>query len=167
LLAPHPLFSHPTHAHTQQHAHPSLTLKQFALGAFALLPYMALHVPGAPDAAAPPPPSALSSSPGLRLLESRGLALGLAALSAWALASAAAAGPDAWTAYARLFDESRLVHVTTLDFLTLTACAWTWVRTDAAARRFDRPWLGPLCAVPLLGPAVYLCVRPRGGGGEE
>jgi hypothetical protein len=145
----------------------------FALGAFALLPFFALHVPGGPESTAPPRPSDLAASAGLRLLESRGLALGLAAVSAWALGSAAVAGPDAWAGYARLFDESRLVHVTTLDFLTLTACAWTWVRTDAAARGFLKgaPWLGPLCAVPLLGPAIYLCVRPRagqrGGGGGE
>jgi hypothetical protein len=137
----------------------------FALGAFALLPYFALHTPGAAAAASPPPAADLEGvkGAGLRLLESRGLALFLCGVAAFALGSAAAAGPAAWVAYGQLFDESRLVHVTTLDFITLTACSWSWVGNDARARGVvggAPAWAG----VPLLGPAAWLLVRPRGGG---
>ena len=136
----------------------------FALGAFALLPYFALHTPGGEAAKAPPSAAELSSGwkgSAVGLLESRGLAVFLAGLSVFAAGSAAAAGPAAWTAYAQLFQESRLVHVTTLDFITLSACAWSWVQNDAAARGVvggAPAW----AAVPLVGPAGWLVVRPRG-----
>ena len=140
----------------------------FALGAFALLPYFALHTPGGEASRAPPAADELADGAkgaALRLLESRGLGLFLAGVSLFAVGSAAVAGPDAWRAYGRLFDESRLVHVTTLDFITLSACAWSWVQNDARARGVEGgapAWVG----VPLLGPAAWLVVRPRGGGGE-
>jgi len=130
----------------------------FGLGAFALLPYFALHTPGAASAAAPPPAADLEGvkGSGLRLLESKGLGLFLSAVALYALGTAASAGPQAWAAYGQLFRESRLVHVTSLDFVTLTGCAWSWVQNDAAARGKAAPgW----AALPLLGPALWLVVR--------
>jgi hypothetical protein len=85
----------------------------------------------------------------------------LAAAGLWA--SALAASGPAWADFVRLFDESRLVHVTTVDFCTLTALAPFWMANDAAGRRWEgRDSLLPLlCVLPLIGPAAYLCLRPK------
>ena len=76
---------------------------------------------------------------------------------------AATAGPAAWTEYLRLLEESRFVHVTTLDFLTLTSLAPFWMSNDAELRRWElRGKLVPvLSLIPVVGPALYLCLRPR------
>lgn len=152
----------------------------FALGFFALGPYLALWTPAPPaeslpeperagprDATAPPPPEALdrngaAGSIALRALESpvTAAALLLGALSQAYLA--VTAGPAAWSEYARLFDESRLVHVTTLDFLALSSFIPFWVALDASSRKWSgRPFAAALGAVPLVGPALYLALRPK------
>jgi len=75
--------------------------------------------------------------------------------------SAATAGPLAWAEFGKLFQESRLVHVTSVDFCTLSLCAPLWVLNDAARRRAEGP-LATACALtPLLGPAAWLALRPR------
>ena len=61
------------------------------------------------------------------------------------------------------------MHVTTLDFLTLTSLAPFWMANDASVRAWpsrDR-WVPLLSAVPVLGPALYLTVRPRAGDKAE
>jgi hypothetical protein len=50
------------------------------------------------------------------------------------LAAAATAGGAAWSEYLKLFDESRFVHVTSIDFLCLTAFAPFWMWNDAQQR---------------------------------
>lgn len=47
---------------------------------------------------------------------------------------AATAGSASWEEFGRLLEESRLVHVTTLDFALLTAFAPFWMTNDAEAR---------------------------------
>lgn len=55
------------------------------------------------------------------------------------------------------------MHVTTVDFLTLTVLAPFWMANDAELRKWSpRDLLIPvLSLIPVLGPAVYLCLRPR------
>jgi hypothetical protein len=152
----------------------------FALGFFALGPYLALWTPapaaeslpeadrdGPRDATAPPNPEALEKNGAvgavaLRALESPVTAaiLLLGALSqAWL---AATAGPAAWNEFARLFDESRLVHVTSLDFLALSSFIPFWVSLDAGSRKWSgASFAAALGAVPLVGPALYLALRPK------
>ena len=48
------------------------------------------------------------------------------------------AGPEAWQAYFRMFDESRFVHVTSLDFCFLTLLAPFWVLNDASKRQWSQ-----------------------------
>jgi hypothetical protein len=135
----------------------------FALGAFSLLPYFALY---APPAALPAPPSAATLAEGglaaapAKALESRVTAALLLAATLGLLAKAATAGPAAWEEFGHLFQESRLVHVTSVDFLTLSLCAPFWVWNDAAARRYDGPALA-FALTPLLGPVLWLNLRPR------
>lgn len=71
------------------------------------------------------------------------------------------AGGAEWASYFKLFDESRFVHVTTIDFLLLTAFMPFWIANDAEFRgKFgDTALLFGL--VPVIGPALYLFLRPR------
>ena len=143
----------------------------FFLGFFALGPYLALWTPS-PDAVAPLPQSDLEAGglKGILLkgLESRVVAIGLAAFAAYTLFSVATAGPAAWSLYFNQFDESRFVHVTTLDFCTLTALCPFWLANDATARnwRYRDAGVPLLSLLPVLGPAIYLVLRPRAGDEE-
>ena len=76
----------------------------------------------------------------------------------------ALADPAARAEFGHLFDESRLVHVSSLDFLTLSSLAPFWVANDAAARGWKGPALALAC-LPVVGPAAYLCLRPRAAAG--
>ncbi|XP_056171132.1 uncharacterized protein LOC115688833 isoform X3 [Syzygium oleosum] len=63
------------------------------------------------------------------------------------------------------FLESKLtagIHVTSLDFTLLSAFAPFWVYNDMISRKWYEKgsWLLPLSAVPFLGPALYLILRP-------
>ena len=62
------------------------------------------------------------------------LLLGSAALFVF---QAAAAGGQQWAGYAKLFDESRFCHVTTIDFLALTISAPVWMWNDAEVRNWQ------------------------------
>lgn len=55
------------------------------------------------------------------------------------------------------------MHVTCVDFVTLSLCAPFWVYNDAERRGVRSPLLPALAALPLLGPALYLNLRPRYG----
>ena len=134
----------------------------FAAGAFALLPFFALWTPPA-EPAAPPSPRELEEG-GLRtviprVLESRLLAGFLLAVATGLGAKALLSGGPGWYEFGRLFRESRLVHVTSVDFMTLSLCAPLWVLNDARARSWDPPALLPLALTPLFGPLLYLNLR--------
>ncbi|KAG2423688.1 hypothetical protein HXX76_015078 [Chlamydomonas incerta] len=147
-------------------AWPFVTLS-FAFGAFALLPYMALWRPYSDPAANPlPPPS--SELTGWNRLFLRGaetpiMPALLLAGGAYYIGMALTAGGDAWAEYFKLFDESRLVHVTTVDFATLTALAPFWMENDAAGRKWEQrgTLLPVLSFLPVVGPAIYLLLRPK------
>lgn len=135
----------------------------FAFGAFSLLPYFALWT-------APREPVEMPSMKELkeggvgtvfqRSLESKACSA-ILCLAAFALAGkAATAGEAAWTDFGHLFMESRFVHITSVDFITLSLLAPFWVWNDAQVRRWDSPLLPVCLAVPVLGPAAYLVLRP-------
>lgn len=68
----------------------------------------------------------------------------------------------AWAEFASLFYESRFVHITSIDFLTLTLLAPFWVANDAQERNWDAEYfVFAVIFLPLLGPALYLLLRPR------
>jgi len=147
----------------------------FGLGAYALIPYMALWVPPTPEEAPELPPPA-EETKGLSRLFLRGAespvvpALLLAAGGYW-IARAAGSPASAWLEYLRMFDSSRLVHATTVDFALCTALVPFWLSVDAEGRRWPGAGSGlasALSLVPVLGPCVYLLLRPKSGdGGAE
>ncbi|KAL2632233.1 hypothetical protein R1flu_016919 [Riccia fluitans] len=129
----------------------------FAVGAFALLPYFGLW--------RPPPPKVsreeLSRWP-LSLLESKVTAV-VAIISAIVLLGyAGLAGADQWAEFSQYFRESRFIHVMTIDFVTLSTLCPFWVYNDLAVRKGsdDTSPLWALAFLPLLGPSIYLLVRP-------
>lgn len=73
------------------------------------------------------------------------------------------AGIPAWNAYFKLFDESRFVHVTSLDFCALTALTPFFLYTDAEKRQWEARDIGVpvLSLIPLIGPLLYLIIRPK------
>ena len=130
----------------------------FGLGAFALLPYFVLWKP---DAASLPARSDLGR--GARALDSRITALLLLLATAGLTYNAATAGGASWAAYGRLLSESKLVCVTSADFVTLTLMAPAWVLNDASRRQWGlgEGFLTGLALMPLFGPLTYLLLRPR------
>lgn len=132
----------------------------FATGAFALLPYFALWRGEGP----PPLPSARErDSWPVKILESKVTAVSAVVGAAVLLTYAATAGGPAWKEYDQYFRESQFVHVMSLDFLILASLAPFWLFNDMTVRKWrgKGDWWWPLLAVlPVLGPAIYLLLRP-------
>ena len=59
----------------------------------------------------------------------------ISSLGLWTLALTA--GGPAWAEYSHLFDESKLVHVTSVDFCLLSAFAPFWMYNDAQLRNWE------------------------------
>ncbi len=123
----------------------------FALGAFALLPYLALRRPF-PRWHGP-------VSLGLRIWNSRILGAVWLLLSVGFLAYGSAWG--SWADWWQAFQTSRFIHVMSLDFLLL-CILFPLVLGDDLSRRGVSPnsWLARVSLLPLVGPALYLTVRP-------
>lgn len=53
------------------------------------------------------------------------------------------------------------MHITSIDFVTCSVLAPFWIWNDAQARKWESPLLPVVLALPFVGPALYLAVRPR------
>lgn len=94
---------------------------------------------------------------GLRITESPWFAAALLGLSGLFLFQFFSAGGDEWYQFGKLFEESRLVHMTTVDVITLMLALPFWLYNDASARGFKQQKLLPLfVALPGVGPGVTL-----------
>jgi len=123
----------------------------FGVGAFALLPYLALREPN-------------REFPGkknwfLKLLDSRltGVALAIGALL---LVTYGLRNGD-WGNFIQQWQTSRFIHVMSLDFCLLCFLFPALLGDDMARRGLKNPqlfWLTVL--IPFFGPLIYLCVRP-------
>lgn len=122
----------------------------FGIGAFALLPYLALREPN--------PQFIGKKSLLIKLLDSRWtgilLTLGAAALVAYGLAK------GDWADFIKQWQTQRFIHVMTLDFCMLSLLFTALLRDDMTRREMHNSvgfWAVTL--VPLFGPLAYLCVR--------
>ncbi|BAC88202.1 hypothetical protein [Gloeobacter violaceus] len=125
----------------------------FAVGAFALLPYLICRRPHGVWPHIPPAGRAA------RLFDSRWFALavmaGVAGLFWFGLTQ------GNWAAFAEQWRTSRFVHVMGLDFLVSTALLPLLIGDDLRRRSVKRTWpLWIACALPLFGPLLYLVLRP-------
>lgn len=126
-------------------------LGSFGVGAFALLPYLALRQPQ--------PTWNGGKNWLLKILDSRwtGAVLSLATL---ALLAYGLGGGD-WSAFAQQWQTNRFIHVMSLDFCLLCLLFPALLGDDLARRGIQTPqWFWPVALIPLLGPLAYLCLRP-------
>ncbi|MCT7986288.1 DUF2834 domain-containing protein [Laspinema sp. A4] len=130
----------------------------FGVGAFALLPYLALRQPN--------PTFSGEKNWFLKAVDSR-IFGAIAALSALILLGYGITQGN-WTDYFYQWQTSRFIHVMTLDFCLLCLLFPTILGDDMARRGLHSPvifWLVAL--IPLLGPAFYLALRPPVSVSEE
>ncbi|PSR17205.1 DUF2834 domain-containing protein [filamentous cyanobacterium CCP3] len=130
----------------------------FAVGAFALLPYLALRQPNSSFDG--------SKSSLLRRLESRwlGAVLGAGAIALAAFALLNGNWPDFW----QQWQTSRFIHVTSLDFCALWLLFPVLLKDDMARRGLNQPWItAAVLALPLVGACLYLALRPPLDGVAE
>jgi hypothetical protein len=122
----------------------------FAVGSFALLPYLALRQPE---------PVSLPPAPPLRkLLDSRGLAIGLTIGTVFLLVYGLTRGD--WGAFWQQWRSERFLHVMGIDFVMLWPLFGLFAKDDAKRRDAPAMLLG-VCGIPLLGALAYLFFRPQ------
>lgn len=126
-------------------------VSSFAVGAFALLPYLALRQPHTTFTG--------SKSTLLNLVDSpwvgRLLAAGSIALLGYGLLE------GDWSNFIAQWQTSRFINVMSLDFCVLCAIVAPLLKDDMAKRKINSPILfGIATLVPLLGIVFYLSVRP-------
>ena len=122
----------------------------FGVGAFALLPYLALRHPNSDFSG---PKTAV-----IKLLDSRWTGVVLA-LGAIALVSYGAIAGD-WSDFVAQWQTSRFIHVMSLDFCLLCLLFPTVLGDDMARRGLHDSRLFWAASLPLLGPVIYLALRP-------
>lgn len=127
------------------------SVASFAVGAFALLPYLALRENN---------PSFVGKKTRLlRLLDSRWFGLGVVLGAIGLLAYGLSQGD--WSDFIQQWQTSRFIHVMSLDFCLLCLLFPSLLGDDMARRGLhDRRIFWAVACVPLLGPAVYLALRP-------
>ncbi len=123
----------------------------FGVGAFALLPYLALRETSTEF------PQGKNAF--LKLLDSRltgiALTIGTVILLGYGLLN------GDWGNFIQQWQTSRFIHVMSLDFCLLCLLFPALLGDDMARRGLKNPQLFWLTAlVPLFGPLIYLCVRP-------
>ncbi|MEQ9548198.1 MAG: DUF2834 domain-containing protein [Coleofasciculus sp. G3-WIS-01] len=123
----------------------------FGVGAFALLPYLALRQPN--------PEFPGSKNIVLSILDSRWLGLALT-LGTLVLLGFGILNGD-WANFIQQWQTSRFIHVMSLDFCLLCLLFPALVGDDMARRGLNNPTLfWAVALVPLIGSLVYLCLRP-------
>lgn len=123
----------------------------FAVGAFALLPYLALRETNKQFVG--------KKNILIKLLDSRftgiTLTIGAAILVSYGLQR------GDWGNFIQQWQTSRFIHVMSLDFCLLSLLFPTLLGDDMARRGWkDHPLFWLFALIPLFGPLLYLCVRP-------
>lgn len=129
----------------------------FGLGAFALMPYLALRK----STSNLPQPAV--GGPVLKVITHRlwgvGVAISTVLLMVYGITQGAPS--EAWQEFLHQFSTSQFIHVMSLDFCMLCAVVGPLLKSDMAKRTLNNPvlfWSATL--IPLLGIAFYLSVRP-------
>lgn len=125
-------------------------IASFAVGAFALLPYLALRQPN--------PEFSGEKNLVIKLLDSRVTGV-LITIAAVILVGYGLQGD--WGNFVQQWQTNRFIHVMSLDFCLLALLFPALLADDMARRRIKNQqllWL--ITLIPLLGPCIYLSVRP-------
>ncbi|MDF2387655.1 DUF2834 domain-containing protein [Nostoc ellipsosporum NOK] len=122
----------------------------FGIGAFALLPYLALREPNAHFIG--------KKNALLKLLDSRvtGFVLTIASVILVAFGL-----QGDWGNFVQQWQSNRFIHVMSLDFCLLCLLFSALITDDMARRGWkDLQVFRLIALIPLFGPLIYLCVRP-------
>jgi hypothetical protein len=123
----------------------------FGVGAFAILPYLALREPNSRP---------IGDRNGMiKLVDSRWfgiiLSIGTIGLLSYGI------GRGDWTDFIQQWHASRFIHVMSLDFWLLSLLLPVLIGDDIPRRRFTNPRAIQLLSfIPLFGSLLYLCIRP-------
>jgi hypothetical protein len=121
----------------------------FALGAFSLLPYLALRENNQTFVG--------EKNLFLKILDSRILGI-LLTIGATVLLIFGLQGN--WGDFLQQWQSNRFIHVMSLDFVMLSLLFSTLLGDDMKRRGWQNNQLFWLFAIPLLGALIYLCIRP-------
>jgi hypothetical protein len=123
----------------------------FGVGAFAMLPYLALRKVN--------PTFSGHKTLLLKLVDSRWLGALLCVGSIAVLGFGLLNGN--WSDFWQQWRTSRFIHVMTLDFILLWLLFPTLLQDDMARRNWLQPWVYAVVLVlPLVGASAYLALRP-------
>lgn len=138
----------------------------FGLGAFALLPYLALRKPyqptSVPTGVTPEVPTATlpASDPWIKRTESRWVGISVLIVGLGLILFGVLTG--SWADFWAEWQTRRFINIMSLDFCALTLLFPLLLGDDMKRRGVSHPWpLAATALLPLVGPALYLCIRPR------
>jgi hypothetical protein len=125
----------------------------FAVGAFAILPYLALRTPSQPQ-------SRIDRRGMIKLVDSRWLGVALTLGTIGLLSYGITQGN--WADFVSQWQTNRFIHVMSLDFCLLTLLLPVLIADDIDRRNFTNPQtIKLLSLIPLFGGLLYLCIRPN------
>jgi hypothetical protein len=147
----------------------------FAVGAFAILPYLALRVPNSSlerDSCSKrlcltagyrqrqrQPASGIARRGIIKLVDSRWL--GIALTIATIILLTYGIGQGDRIDFIQQWQTNRFIHVMSLDFCLLSLLLPVLIADDIERRNFSNPQLVKIISlIPLFGALYYLCVRP-------
>ena len=129
----------------------------FGLGAFALLPYLALRQPYQREESQGTAPSSKLDG-WVKRLEARWVGISVLVMALGLILFGFISG--SWSEFVLEWQTDRFIHIMSLDFCALSLL-FPCLLGDDIKRRETAPWpLGVLALLPLIGPAIYLTVRP-------
>ncbi|MEH1890669.1 MAG: DUF2834 domain-containing protein [Nostoc sp.] len=125
-------------------------IASFAVGIFALLPYLALREPNNKFVG--------KKNALLKLLDSRvtGVVLTVATVI---LVAYGLRGGD-WGSFVQQWQTNRFINVMSLDFCLLCLLFPALLGDDMARRSWNPQFFWLIALIPLFGPLIYLSVRP-------
>ncbi len=123
----------------------------FGVGAFAILPYLALRESNSRPI--------VDRSGIIKLVDSRWLGIVLSIGTIVLLAYGIGRGD--WTDFSQQWQTIRFIHVMSLDFCLLILLLPILINDDLQRRKFTNPRaIRLLSLIPLFGGLLYLCIRP-------
>jgi hypothetical protein len=124
----------------------------FAVGAFAILPYLALRESNSQPVG--------DRNGIIKLVDSRWLGVFLSIGAIGLLGYGISQGD--WMDFIQQWHDSRFIHVMSLDFCLLSLLLPVLIKDDIYRRNFSNPKsIELLSLVPLFGGLIYLCIRPN------
>ncbi len=125
-------------------------IASFAVGAFALLPYLALREPNNQFVG--------KKNALIKLLDSRVTGIVLTVATVILVAYGLTTGD--WDSFVQQWQTNRFINVMSLDFCLLCLLFPALLGDDMARRSWNPQLFWLIALIPLFGPLIYLSVRP-------